>query len=304
MSYTSALAEPSVIATGTEARARISWSAVIAGVVLVIAAQLALSALGAGIGLGMARPGEANASEMAQFGTGAGLWWVGSVVVSLVLGCAAAARLAGVATRVDGVLHGLVIWGVALLLSLYLIGTAAGGLIGGAFSVIGGTVSTAAGTLSGAAKDGAQAMLPGTQPGDAAAQAGRQAAALLQTPAATDPASMNPAEAAKAVVQDMPALLSGGAAADAARGRITAIVAAQAHITPQEAQNRVAQAQARMIQTRDQAAAAARKAADDTAAAASHGAFLGFAGMVIGGLAAALGGALAAPRRALIRLRR
>jgi hypothetical protein len=62
-------------------------------------------------------------------GAGAAIWLVISSLISLFIGGYIAARLAG---RFNGWLHGLVTWGTLTLLTLMLLTTAAGQLIGAA----------------------------------------------------------------------------------------------------------------------------------------------------------------------------
>ena len=76
-----------------------------------------------------------------SLGLGAGLWWLVSNLLALAAGGYTAAWLAGNTLRFDGMLHGLVTWGVTLLLTFYLLTTALGGLIGGAFTMVGGVTS-------------------------------------------------------------------------------------------------------------------------------------------------------------------
>lgn len=279
---------------------RVSWSAIFAGVVLVIAIEVLLSVLGAGVGLGFVSPNTGTTPDASSFGIGVGIWWLISTVIALVIGGYTAASLAGVPTRFDGVLHGLVIWGLALLLTVYLITTAVGGLIGGAVSVIGGTVSaagSAVGSTASAAGNGVKAVLPqieqatGINPNVLQ----QQAEDILQSPTPQDPASMSRADSVKAIAQAFPDLLSGGDKTAAAKQRITAIVAAQAHISPQDAQKRVDDAQARLTNLKNQAVQTARRTADASAAAASHASFLAFIGILIGAIAGAIGGGLASP---------
>lgn len=284
-------------------RPRISWSAIFAGVVLVIAIEALFGVLGAGVGLGFVNPTAGTTPNASSFGTGAGIWWLLSTVVALIAGSFAAARLAGVPTRFDGILHGLVIWGLALLLTVYLISSAVGGLIGGAFSVIGGTVSTAGSAISStvsAAGSGAKGVLPqieqatGFNP-DVLQQ---QADDMLQGPTPQDPASMSRTDATKAIGQALPDFLSGGDKSAAAKQRIVDIVAAQSHISPQDATKRVDDAQARLTSLKDQTVQKAKQAADASASAASHASFLAFIGLLVGAVAATVGGALASPRLA------
>ena len=274
------------------ARPRVSWPAIFAGVVLTVAVEAALGMLGAGIGLGLAAP--AQNPDANTLGTGGAVWFLASTVIALLVGSYAAARLAGIPTRFDGVLHGLVIWAVTLLVTAWLLTSAIGGVVGGAFSLLGHTLSAAGSTATSAVS----AVLPhdtaGALPDTHALE--QQADRLLAAPTPQDPAAMSHADAVKAVGQAMPDLLAGGDRAQAARQRITAVIAAQAHISQQDAQARLDSAEKKLTETKDRAAATARRAADRVASTASQASFLAFAGLVIGALAAAVGGALARPR--------
>jgi hypothetical protein len=75
-----------------------------------------------------------NASSL---GIGGGIWWVISSCLALFVGGYVAAWLAGVGVRFDGLLHGLLTWGIAILLTIYLLTSAIGGIIGGGFSALG-----------------------------------------------------------------------------------------------------------------------------------------------------------------------
>ncbi|WP_428377436.1 hypothetical protein [Lichenicoccus sp.] len=284
------------------ARVRVSWSAIFCGVVLVVAIQIALAILGTGVGLGLINPGHADSASASSLGSGAGIWWLVSTILSLIAGSYVAARLAGVACRLDGAMHGMVVWGLALLLTVYLITTAVGGLLGGALSALGGTLSAATSVVGGAASalgDGVKAAAP-----QAAQAAGitpdtiqKQMSALINTPPPADPATMSASDATRAIGQEFPDLFAAPDKANVARQRITAIVAAQAHITPQEAQARVVNAEAQLNQTRQRAVDMATRAADASASAASHASFIAFVGLLIGALAATGGGLIASPRR-------
>ena len=128
---------------GEHTHVRISWAAIVAGVILVIAMQLLLSMLGLGIGLGLVSPNTSGTPDASSFGIGAGLWWLVSSLAAVAIGGYVASWLGGLTNRFDGVLHGLVTWGIATLLTFYLLTSAVGGLIGGAFSVVGSGLSAA-----------------------------------------------------------------------------------------------------------------------------------------------------------------
>jgi hypothetical protein len=257
-------------------RPRMSWQAILAGVILVMALEVLLGVLGAAIGLGALHPGTPETPDASTLASNAGLWSLGSAVVSLIVGGWATARLAGVVSRSDGMLHGLVIWGLALLLTVYLIASAAGGAV----SVLGGLAASAGGGLRAVAPQ--MAGLSGDSPGE-------QARALLQPPQSGDLAAMSPEDAQKDVTNLLPQMAAGGDQGAQARGRIIDIMAVQLKISHDDAAHRLDEAQARFEQ-------GVRSAASEGAQAASHGAMVAFAGLLIGAVAAALGGALARPR--------
>ena len=297
--------EPRGLVPAGEARARVSWSAILAGVILAIAIQVLFSILGAGVGLGFVNPGHSDSASASSLGIGVGIWWMLSTILSLLAGSYVAARLAGVGTRLDGVLHGLVVWGLALLLTIYLITTAAGSLLGGAFTVVTHTVSAAGSAI------GSTASAVGSSVKSAAPEMGRmsgvtpdflqqQVQQLLQSPTPQDPISMNAEQATKAVAQQMPALVAGGQKTSDASRRITDIIAAQAHISPQAAKQRVDDAIDQFNQDKQQAIQAAKDAADTSAAAASHVSFMAFIGVLIGMFAGVAGGAIASPREVVV----
>ena len=271
------------------ARARIAWSAIFAGVVLVFSVELLLNALGAGVGLGMVTPMTGGTPTPGSLGVGAGLWLVVSTIIAFIAGGYVAGRLAGAPSRFDGALHGLVVWGLTLLMVLYFLGAAAGGILSGVFHLAGG-----AGVLAG---QGVQAAGP-----QVAAAAGVDTDTVqdqLQAymgPSVTDPAQMSSQDAQKAMAKEVPNLAAGGDRAAAARQRIIPIIAAQQHVSQDEAARRFDTGQARFVQDRDAAAQKAVQVAQVSAAGASKASYLTFFALLIGAIAAAAGGVLALPR--------
>lgn len=268
---------------------RISWSAILAGVVVAVAIQLLLSLLGAGIGLGLVNPVAGDTPGAGSFGLGASLWWLVSNLIALFIGGYVAAWLAGIRLRFDGMLHGIVTWGVTLLLTVYLLSSAVGGILSGASSMIGGAASAAGNGIKAAAPQVAAAT--GITPD----QILDQAQGYLQS-SNTDPATMSAQDAQKAIAAALPGLTRTGAPAAEARERIVTIMAAQLKISHDEAAKRFDDAQAQLSRTKDQAVQTAKVAADETAGAASKGSFLAFATLLLGAAAAAFGGAGATQR--------
>ena len=271
---------------------RISWAAIFGGVILAVTVQILLTLLGAGIGLGTIDVKSGTSPDASTLGIGAGLWWMITSLVALAVGGYVSAWLAGIETRWDGMLHGLVTWGIAAMLSLYLLTSAVGGILGGGFSALGSLVGAAGSGIASAAKPLAQAT--GITP-DAVQQ---QAEAYLK-PVAPDLANMSPQEAAKSIATDLVTFAKGGPDAAAVKDRIIGIMAAQQKIGRDQAAQQFDDAQAKVQAEKQRAIAAAKTAADASAAAASKAAFGGFVALLIGAVAAALGGAFAVEKRAV-----
>ena len=275
---------------GTHTHRRISWAAIFGGVILVVTVQLLLSLLGAGIGLGTINTNAGTTPGAGSLGIGAGVWWLVSSIIALGFGGYVAAWLAGIELRRDGVLHGLITWGIATLLTVYLLSSALGGIIGGGASALGNLTSAAGSGIKDAAQPVAQAA--GVTP-DMLQQ---QAQAYLK-PANTDPATMSPQDAEKEVVTNLATYAKGGPDAAAAKDRVIAISAARQHISSDQAAKQFDDAQAKLQQEKDKAIQVAKNTADAAASAAATTSFGAFAILLIGAIAAAIGGSLAVQRR-------
>ena len=279
-----------MMAGGSHTHRRISWAAIFGGVILVVTVQLLFSLLGAGIGLDTVNTNAGTTPNASSIGIGAGAWWIISSIIALAFGGYAAAWLAGIELRWDGLLHGLITWGIATLLTVWLLTSAIGGIIGGGASALGGLASAAGSGIKDAAQPVAQAA--GVTP-DMIQQ---QAQAYLK-PANPDPATMSPQEAQKDIATNLVTYAKGGPDAAAAKTRIIAVMTAQQHISTDQASQQFDQAQAKLQQEKAQAIQTAKNAADATATAAAHTSFAAFADLLIGAIAAAVGGSMAVQRR-------
>ena len=279
--------------SGEHIHRRISWSAVAGGVVLVVVLQLLFSLLGAGVGLNTVNTNAGSTPMASTLGIGAGIWWILTSCLAIGVGGFVAAWFAGVEMRFDGVLHGLVTWGIATILTIWLLTSAIGSVVGGGFSALGSAASATGSSVSDAAKPLAQAA--GVSP-DMIQQ---QAQAYLQ-PTNPDPATMSPQDAQKAVATNLTTYAAGGADAPAAKERVINIMAAQMKISHDDAAKKFDDAQAKLQQTRDKAMQTAKDAADASASAASKASFAAFIVVLLGGLAAAFGGSMAVQRRYLV----
>jgi hypothetical protein len=114
---------------------RLSWSAIIAGVFIAIAVQLLLSFLGLSIGFGSVDPLE-EAKPFSGLGTGALIWWIVTMLISVFTGGWVAGWFANHIEKTALILHGLLTWCLLTLLNLYLITSSVGKIVGGVGSVI------------------------------------------------------------------------------------------------------------------------------------------------------------------------
>jgi hypothetical protein len=290
---TDTLGRSAMLDAGAHTHRRISWAAIFGGVIFVVALQLLLSMLGVGIGLSTVNVNAGTTPDASSLGIGTGLWWVLSSCLALFLGGYIAAWLAGIEISFDGMLHGLMTWGIATILTIYLLTSAIGSMIGGGFSALGGAAAATGKGLGSAAGPLAQAA--GITPD----VMNDQAQAFLQ-PANPDPATMTPQQAEKEVAADLITYGRGGADAPAAKERIITTMAAQMKISHDDAAHRFDDAQAKLQQAKDQAVQTAKNAADKSAAAASKTSFAAFVMLSLGAIAAALGGSMAVQRRLFV----
>jgi hypothetical protein len=114
---------------------RLSWSAILAGVFIAIAVQLLLSLLGLSIGFGSINPMESS-KPFSGLGTGALIWWIISMLLSLFTGGWVAGWLSNQVQKTDLILHGVLTWCLFSFLNLYFITSSVGKIVGGAGTVI------------------------------------------------------------------------------------------------------------------------------------------------------------------------
>jgi hypothetical protein len=128
---------------------RIKWTAVWAGLVVGMSAQLVLTLLGLAIGAWSIDLQEAQPAGGVPLG--AGLWTGLSLLLSAFIGGYVTARLSGNFVRSDGMYHGAVVWGVTWLVFAWLTTTAMSVMLGGVFSALGSALQTTGQGLTSAA---------------------------------------------------------------------------------------------------------------------------------------------------------
>lgn len=263
---------------------RVSWAAVLAGVVVALVVQLLLNLLGLGIGAASFSPVSDDNPSATTFSIGAGLWWTLSGILASFAGAYAAGRLSGKPKENTAAWHGLTSWALTTLVIFYLLSTTVGGVLGGAFnslsSVAGGLARTTGGAVQTAAQTAAPSLSKVSDPFSSIEQSVRGASA-----------GQDPAAAKDAAVAAVRAAVTGDQAqAEAARNRAADALAKAQGIPPDQAKQQVQQYEQQYRQAADSAKQQAIQAAEATRKAVSRGALFGFFALLLGAVASWFGG--------------
>lgn len=148
---------------------RLSWGAIFAGFVVATALQMVLTTLGSAIGLTAFDPGQGDSAR--ALGIGVVIWFALTAIISMFVGGLTTGRMAGILTKGDGRVHGVIMWSLSLLLALYLASIGLGRVLGGAVDLV---------TRATAATAGAAVNTVGSLGGAALGQAGNIDPATLQ----------------------------------------------------------------------------------------------------------------------------
>jgi len=252
---------------------RISWGAVLAGVVTALVTQLILNMLGIGIGVATLDPATGDNPQASTFSIAAGIWWTLSGIIASFAGGYLAGRLSGRPKESTAGFHGLIAWAATTLIIFYLLTSTLGSLLGGAYN----TLSSAVGGLGRTAvQTAAPTLAQNPDPFAAIEQQVRGASG-----------GNDPAQLRDTAVMSLRAMLTGDQAqAQQARDRATDALARAQNIPPEEARNRIAQYEQQYRQAVDRA----KQAADTAATGVSTAALLGALGLILGALAGWFGG--------------
>ena len=263
---------------------RVSWAAVLAGVVAMLVTQLILNMLGIGVGAATLDPGTGDNPSVRSVSIGAGIWYALSGIIASFVGGYAAGRLCGRPKESTAGWHGLTAWALTTLVIFYLLtstlGSVAGGLYSGLSSAVGGlgrTATTTAQTTMGAA---APALSQAADPFGAIERQVREATG------GNDPAALRDT----AISAVRAALTGDQARAQQARDQAAQTLARAANIPVEEARNRVQQYEQQYRQAAEQARQQAVEAGRTAARTASRAALWGSIALILGALAAWFGG--------------
>lgn len=258
---------------------KVSWGAILAGVVTALVAQLILNMIGIGIGASTLDPITNDNPAASTFSIGAGIWWALSGIIAAFVGGYVASRLSGRLKESTGGWHGLTSWAATTLLIFYLLSTAVGSLVGGAFSTVSGALGGLGRTAGSAVQAAAPALANTTDPFAFLNRA-------VRSSTGNDPAALR--DDALSAIRD---LLTGDASrANDARERAAQALSRSQSISIEEARTRVAGYEKQYRDTIDGAKKQAVQAADTAAKAVSRGALLGSLALLLGALASWFGG--------------
>lgn len=261
----------------------VSWGAICAGATASLISQVILNMLGIGIGLSTIDPAGNGTPAVGSLGLGAGLWFVVSGVLAAGAGGYLAGRLSGKPSTSTAGYHGLIAWAVSTLVVLYLLSSAASGIVGGALgtasSALGGAGNAMGGSIQTAAQTAAPSLTKLSDP-----FSGIEAQVRSNT--GSDPAALK-----DAAVTAMRAAVTGdaGQQADAQEKAAQALAKAQ-NIPVEQARTQVAQYTQQFKDTAAKAKAQAIQAADAAARTVSQGALFGALALILGALAAFFAG--------------
>jgi hypothetical protein len=266
---------------------KISWGAVLAGVVVGLVTQLILNMIGIGLGASTLDPsaGAGGNPSVSGFSIGAGIWWTVSGILAALAGGYVAGRLAGMPKESTAGWHGLTAWALTTLVVFYLLTSAIGGIIGGAFRTVGGAASTA----GGAVQTAAQAAAPSVA-SDAADPFSSIEQSLRSATGGNDPAALR--DAATAGVRA--AITGDQTKAEEARDRAAQAIAKAQGIPVEQARTQVQQYEQQYRETVEKAKQAATQAADTAATAVARGALFGSIALLLGAIAGWFGGRMGA----------
>ena len=253
---------------------KVSWGAIFAGVVVALVTQLLLTMLGAGIGLATLDPATGDNPDASTFSIVAAIWYALTGIIASFTGAYVAARMSGKSLPTTGALHGLTTWAFTTLLILYMLSSGVGSLIGGAFS----GVMSAVGGIGQTVAQTAAPMLANANPLDAIESQVRATG--------TDPEALN-----TAAVNAVRGLLTGDEASAAeARTQAAQALATARGIPVDQATTQIQAIETQYRATTERVKQQAAEAADAAASAASTGAISAFIALLLGAIAAWLGG--------------
>jgi hypothetical protein len=133
---------------------QISWSAVLAGIVVALSLHIILNLLGIGVGAAVLDPARGNNPSAETFSGAAALWWTLSGILASLIGGYVAGRTSGKPKESTAGFHGLAAWAATTVLIFLMVTSHSAAVIGGIYGTVSGVVEqTAGGAAQGAAQN-------------------------------------------------------------------------------------------------------------------------------------------------------
>jgi hypothetical protein len=298
---------------------RVSWGAILAGVVVAIVIQLALNMLGLSIGANTINPVSERDPIGPAFDNGAIIWIAGSLLLSLFAGGWVAGRLAGNPDETDGMLHGIVTWGIVTLLTIMFITSTVGGIIGGISNVISRGANLAGQAVTSLVPQAAEALDLQNVTLESVTQEVRTLLSQTDDPALQPEAIEGQAEEAGQIAQNTvdniaqtPTLaqlqlqtavrqfLSLDAIEETDRQDLVNVLVERTNLTEEEARQTIDRWEQAYMQVRADAEETLRQAGQTVADGIAVAAGILFGAMALGAFAAGAGGYVGAPQRTIV----
>jgi len=274
---------------------RVSWGAIFAGLLVTIVIQMMLTLLGIGIGAATIDPlREQNPAQ--GLAIGSAIWLIVSALIAVFVGSCISGRLSGGPRTSDGLLHGIVTWSAATVLTVAMLVSATGVVIGGASTLLSGLVKGGANAAENGQGDKVMSLVKQVVPdADKLSPTGRENGPTGQL---ATMAKQNPELAAVLAKMEK----NGGASQSPAERDQAVQILTQQGLNQQQAAQLVSQWDQQFQRTKVQVEQKARQVGDKAARGVSRGAILGFIALLLELGVAAWGGWVGAA--SLARMRR
>ncbi len=267
-----------------------AWGAILAGAAAGLGTHILIMMLLTAIGLGAAEPATAE-DPVATFSVGTGIAWTISALVSLYVGGWIAGRCAARVHGASGAVHGFLVWCVATIVAVLLVGAGAGALIGGATRLVGEGISALGTPLAGVANMATEAVERNTAAIDSMIEEVTQNEQVQNGGGGVIAARRQIGQALRQLFRaegDLRDPQARNATIDALTR--AGMERAQATETVDGWIEFMRQAREQMEQAKAAAAETAREAADAASGAIAKGALWGFIGFLLGAVAGIAGG--------------
>lgn len=301
---------------------RASWGAILAGTAVAVVVQIMFTLLAIAFGMSMIDP-RTESNPMSGVGMMMGVWTTLGALVALFVGGWIAGRLAGTAEKSDTTLHGVVTWAVVTIIVLWTMTSAIGGILNSATSALGSALRAAGQGISAVVPDNADLPNVSGQEVRTTVQTFLQQMGISpqtvnqyltssrqQLGAAATAAATNPQQAYDEIMTKLTNIAErGGDIAQTVSTQDAAnVITKNTGMAPEKANELAQEWSQRIKQTNfkkqtglaiDKMETGLAKAGDAVAGRISSAAAWTFVSILLGLIAAAVGGALAAPKRGI-----